>query len=357
MSAKKILFIDRDGTLIREPEIDKQVDSLEKLEFLPNVIASLSRLSGEFSLVLISNQDGLGTVSFPQADFEKPQRKMRSILAGEGINFDAELICPHKPEDNCDCRKPSTKLVLDYLYKNNITLDKENSFVLGDRETDEELAKRLAIGFVKLDQDDANSWRNAMPILLKNRRAKIARKTKETQIDLVIDLDGSGKSEISTGLPFFDHMLEQIAKHGQTDLRISCQGDLAVDAHHTIEDVAIALGTAIKQALGNKFGVNRYAFVLPMDETQASVSLDLSGRFFLDWQAEFNRVEINGFQTEMVSHFFRSLCEELKATCHISCRGENSHHKIEAIFKAFAIVLKEAKTRGGNAIPSSKGAL
>lgn len=354
---KKILFIDRDGTLIREPEIDKQVDSLEKLEFLPNAISSLARLSGEFSLVLISNQDGLGTASFPQEDFEKPQSKMRSILAGEGINFDAELICPHTPEDGCDCRKPSPRLAVDYLFENNISLDKANSFVLGDRETDTELAARLGTRFVRLNQDDPNSWKKAMPELLNNRSATVSRETKETQIELSLDLDGSGKSQINTGLPFFDHMLEQIAKHGQIDLNISCSGDLDVDAHHSIEDVAIALGAAIRNALGNKFGVNRYAFVLPMDETEASVSLDLSGRFFLDWDANFNRDEIGGFQTEMTSHFFRSLCEELKATCHIRCRGENAHHKIEAIFKAFAIVLKQAKTRGGNAIPSSKGAL
>ena len=353
---EKILFIDRDGTIIKEPK-DKQIDSLEKLEFLDYAISSLNILSKSHKLVMISNQDGLGTDSFPKDDFEIPQNKMLSLLKSEGVEFDDILICPHFESDACNCRKPETKLILDYLYKNNIKLDKANSFVLGDRETDNILSERLSLEFIKLDQKNSDSWSKAISVVQKDRIAKKERKTNETDISIRCNLDGVGKYSIETGLPFFNHMLEQLAKHGKIDLDIDAKGDIEIDAHHLVEDTAILLGDVIKEALGNKLGIERYANTLPMDESLASVSIDLSGRSYCKFSAEFERSEIGLFPLEMVEHFFESISKSLAATIHAEVIGDNDHHKVEILFKSLAKCLKESVKQTGSDLPSTKGKL
>jgi imidazoleglycerol-phosphate dehydratase / histidinol-phosphatase len=353
---EKILFIDRDGTIIKEPE-DKQIDSLEKIEFLDNAISSLKQLVNSHKLVMISNQDGLGTDSFPEADFAKPQEKILSILKAEQIHFDDILICPHFEKDNCSCRKPETKLILDYLYKNNIVLDKENSFVLGDRDSDRILAERLELEFITFDQADPKSWSNAISAIDRDRISEKTRKTNETDIWIKCNLDGAGNYQIETGLPFFNHMLEQLSKHGKIDLDIKATGDIEIDAHHLIEDTAILLGTVIKEALGNKRGIERYASILPMDEALATVSIDLSGRSYCKFSAKFDRKEIGLFPLEMVEHFFESFSKSLGATVHAKVRGENDHHKVEILFKSLAKSLKEAVKKSGTDLPSTKGKL
>ncbi|QBO59422.1 bifunctional histidinol-phosphatase/imidazoleglycerol-phosphate dehydratase HisB [Chryseobacterium salivictor] len=363
---KKVLFIDRDGTLIIEPPINLQVDSLEKLEFYPKVIQNLAKIVNEldYELVMVTNQDGLGTDSFPEEDFRIPQEKMLTILANENIVFADLLIDNSFETENSPNRKPRTGLLQKYIYGN---YDLKNSFVIGDRKTDVELAKNLgtqSIFIGKENLEDATltteSWDEIYQYLKQiPRKAKISRKTKETEITIELNLDGSGKSNINTGLAFFDHMLEQISKHGNFDLEILVNGDLQVDEHHTIEDTALVLGTCFEQALGSKKGIERYAFALPMDDCLAQIALDFGGRNWLVWNVDFKREKIGDVPTELFYHFFKSFTDTGKCNLNIQCEGENEHHKIESIFKAFAKVLRDAVKQDQNnfSIPSTKGIL
>jgi len=357
----KVLFIDRDGTLIAEPE-DEQIDSFEKLLFLPQVISALKRISIEtdFELVMVSNQDGLGTDSFPEETFWPVQNHIVKLLEGEGIKFEEIHIDPSLPVDNSPNRKPGLGMLQKYIYGN---YDLVNSYVIGDRESDLLLAKNIGcksifIGTKNLMADFSSlDWLEIANYLCdKPRVAQTSRKTKETEIEAILNLDGSGQSEISTGLGFFDHMLEQISKHGNMDLKLICKGDLAVDEHHTVEDVGILLGQCFKEALGQRKGIERYAFVLPMDECETQLSIDLGGRSYLVWEAEFKREKVGDLATEMFSHFFKSFCDAAACTLHIKTYGSNEHHKIESIFKAFAKCLAQAtkRTKSGK-IPSTKG--
>jgi imidazoleglycerol-phosphate dehydratase/histidinol-phosphatase len=357
MSSARVLFIDRDGTLIEEPA-DEQVDSLAKLRLVPGVIAALQRLvHAGFRLVLVSNQDGLGTASFPAAAFREPQDFLRSLLESQGIRFDAEFFCPHFERDNCDCRKPQTGLLTQYLA--DTPIDREHSYVIGDRETDLQLAANLGVGALRIGTtQDAIGWPEIAARLTHHvRRGSVTRRTKETQIDVCVDLDRTAPIAITTGIGFFDHMLEQIARHGGFSLELTCRGDLGVDEHHTIEDCALALGQALRTALGDKIGIARFGFLLPMDESLAQVAIDLSGRPYAVFDGKFNREAVGGLPTELVPHFFRSLGEALGAAIHISVHGENSHHMVEACFKAVGRALRQATRIEGTELPSSKGVL
>jgi imidazoleglycerol-phosphate dehydratase/histidinol-phosphatase len=361
---KKVLFIDRDGTIIEEPE-DEQVDSFEKFIFLPGVITSLSNIckQTDYELVMVTNQDGLGTSSYPEDTFWPVQDKMLQILKGEGVNFKEIFIDCTFPEDKAPTRKPGTALLTKYLATG---VDLESSFVIGDRLTDVELAKNLGCQAILIggERSDAavlltNDW-NEIYRFLKNipRRAVVERETSETSITAELNLDGSGKSRIKTGIGFFDHLLEQIPNHGKFDLIINVKGDLHVDEHHTIEDVALALGSAFSDALGKKKGIKRYGFMLPMDDCLAQVAIDFGGRPWLEWNAVFHREKVGELPTEMFSHFFRSFCDSAKCNLNIRAEGENEHHKIESIFKAFARAASMAATETDNySIPSSKGSL
>jgi imidazoleglycerol-phosphate dehydratase/histidinol-phosphatase len=367
---KKVLFIDRDGTLIREPE-DFQIDSFEKLKFLPGVITYLGKIAREtdYELVMVTNQDGLGTASFPEADFYPVQNLIMQILECEGINFAEVLIDRSFAHENKLTRKPQTEMLAKYLQSNDYDL--ANSFVIGDRETDVKLAKNLGAKaiFIKNENFDllenenvfvASGWREIYEFLkLPPRKVCHTRKTNETEIAIELNLDGTGKSEISTGISFFDHMLEQIARHGSLDLRIAAKGDLHIDEHHTIEDTAIALGEAFNLALQDKRGMERYGFTLPMDECLAQVALDFGGRNWIVWEAEFKREMIGKMPTEMFFHFFKSFTDKAQCNLNIKAEGANEHHKIEAIFKAFAKAVKMAVRRDiDNAnLPSTKGKL
>lgn len=363
---KKVLFIDRDGTLIIEPPVDYQVDSLEKLEFYPGVFQNLSRIANEldFELVMVTNQDGLGTESFPFEDFIKPQEKMLKAFENEGIIFSDILIDKSFEHENLPTRKPGTGMMGKYIYGN---YDLNNSFVIGDRITDIQLAKNLGAQAVFIGSsahEDAVlttiSWQDIYQYLKQiPRKAKVQRKTNETQIEIELNLDGSGKSEISTGLHFFDHMLEQISKHGNLDLKIAVQGDLQVDEHHTIEDTGIVLGEAFLQALGKKKGIERYGFLLPMDDCLAQIALDFGGRPWLVWEAYFKREKIGDVPSEMFYHFFKSFTDSAKCNLNIKVEGDNEHHKIESVFKAFAKAIKMAVNRSDRNfnVPSTKGSL
>lgn len=361
---KKVLFIDRDGTLVIEPPIDYQLDSLEKLEFYPGVFQWLSRIAREldYELVMVTNQDGLGTSSFPEETFWLAHNKVIQAFKNEGIEFSEVLIDRSFPEDNAPTRKPGTGMLNAYIYGN---YDLENSYVIGDRASDIQLAKNLkAQGiFIGEANDDAilatQSWEEIYTYLKQQpRRASVRRQTKETNIEIQLNLDGSGQSSIETGLGFFDHMLEQIARHGQMDLDIKVEGDLEIDEHHTIEDVAITLGDTFLKALGSKKGIERYGFLLPMDDCLAQVAIDFGGRPWLIWEAEFNREKVGEMPTEMFMHFFKSFSDAAKCNLNIKVEGENEHHKIEAIFKAFAKAIRMAVRKGDNAsIPSTKGVL
>jgi imidazoleglycerol-phosphate dehydratase / histidinol-phosphatase len=356
MQQQKILFIDRDGTLIIEPE-DEQIDSLAKFSLLPGVINALQKLTANgFRLVMISNQDGLGTSSFPTKDFEPYQNLLISICQSQGIKFDDILICPHFAIDNCDCRKPKLGLTLPYLQQQKI--DTKNSYVIGDRDSDIQLAKNLGIKGIKINPKDDNAWQKIVErILNEDRIATVKRHTKETEITVSVNLDKNHNININSGIGFFDHMLEQIAKHGGFSLQLQCKGDLHIDDHHTIEDCALALGDAIRQALNDKRGINRYSFLLPMDESLAYIALDLGGRSCFKFTGEFKREHVGGLATEMVPHFFQSLGDSLKANIHLKIQGENTHHQVEAAFKALGRVLGEAIKKTNNSIPSSKGLL
>lgn len=361
---KKVLFIDRDGTILTEPE-DEQVDSLEKFRFIPGAITGLSGIAFEtdYELVMVTNQDGLGTKSFPEETFWPSHNKMLQILQGEGVTFAEIFIDRSFPEDNEPTRKPGTGLLVKYLAKG---IDLNNSYVIGDRFSDIELAKNLgcnAIFFSKKKSSDAifstTDWNEIYSYLKsKPRIASIERKTNETDIRLEINLDGTGKSNISTGIGFFDHMLEQIARHGNFNLTIFAAGDKGIDGHHLIEDLAICLGEAFRKAAGSKKGIERYSFILPMDDCLAQVAIDLGGRPWLAWEAEFKSQKIGEMPTEMFFHFFKSFSDNALCNLNIKADGDNEHHKIESIFKAFAKALKMAVKRTENFnLPTTKGKL
>ena len=378
--SKKVLFIDRDGTLVLEPE-NYQLDSLTKLAFYPKVFQYMSKIAQEldFELVMVTNQDGLGTSSFPEDTFWPTQNFILKAFENESVTFEELFIDRSFPEDNAPTRKPRTGLLTKYL--NNSDYDLANSYVIGDRITDVELAKNLGSKaiFIKNEADLGGSEISASKEELKNvialqttdwkqiyeflkldeRTASITRKTNETDIFIQLNLDGTGKSNIDTGISFFDHMLDQIARHGQMDLDIQVKGDLEVDEHHTIEDTAIALGEVFATALGNKLGIERYGFCLPMDDCLAQVAIDFGGRNWLVWETEFKREMIGKMPTEMFFHFFKSFTDGAKANLNIKCEGTNEHHKIEAIFKAFAKAIKVAVKRDTEKmiLPSTKGML
>lgn len=354
---QRILFIDRDGTILREPE-DEQIDSFEKFEFLPGVIGALSFLvrHTDYKLVLVSNQDGLGTSSYPEADFWPTHNLMLDILKGEGIKFAAQHIDRSFPHENLPTRKPGTAMLTAYMQDEEV--DMENSYVIGDRQTDAQLAENLGCKSLIVGED--MPWTRIAEILFAgDRRASVSRTTHETDIQVSICLDGNGKSNISTGLGFFDHMLEQIARHGNIDLDITCRGDLHVDEHHTIEDTALALGECLAQAIGDKRGIERYGYSLPMDDCLCQVSLDFGGRPWLVWDAEFKREKVGEMPTEMFLHFFKSLSDSARMNLNVKAEGANEHHKIEGIFKAFARAMKMAVKRDIEHfnLPSSKGTL
>ena len=355
---KRILFIDRDGTLIEEPA-DEQIDAFEKLKFTKGVFRNLHfiREHTDFEFVMVSNQDGLGTEAFPENTFWPVHNFILQTLESEGITFDEILIDRHFPEDNAPTRKPNTGLVEKYM--NNPEYDIANSYVIGDRETDRKFAENIGCKALILS-DEGMSWDKISELLFAGERtAEVRRTTKETDIHIKVNLDGTGKCDISTGLGFFDHMLEQIGKHGSIDLLIHTKGDLEVDEHHTIEDTAIALGECILTALGNKRGIERYGYCLPMDDCLCSVALDFGGRAWLVWDAEFTREKIGEMPTEMFLHFFKSLSDAAKMNLNIKAEGQNEHHKIEGIFKALARSLKMAVRRDiyHYELPSTKGML
>jgi len=354
---KKILFIDRDGTLIEEPT-DEQIDSFEKLKFTRGLFKNLGfiRSKLDFEFVMVSNQDGLGTSSFPEDTFWPVHNFILQTLEGEGIKFDDMYIDRHFPDDNSPMRKPGTGMLTKYI--DNCDYDIAGSYVIGDRETDRNLAENL--GCKALILSDSCSWDKITELLFAGERtAEVKRTTKETDIYVKLNLDGTGKCNISTGLGFFDHMLEQIGKHGMMDLSVKVDGDLYVDEHHTIEDTAIALGDCLSQALGDKRGIERYGYCLPMDDCLCSVALDFGGRPWLVWDAEFKREKIGEMPTEMFLHFFKSLSDSAKMNLNIKAEGTNEHHKIEGIFKALARSLKMAVKRDiyHYELPSTKGML
>ncbi|MBR4758166.1 MAG: bifunctional histidinol-phosphatase/imidazoleglycerol-phosphate dehydratase HisB [Bacteroidaceae bacterium] len=353
---KKILFIDRDGTILREPA-DEQVDSFEKFQFVPGAISALRflRLHTDYLFVMVSNQDGLGTPSYPETDFWPTHNLMLDILKGEGVEFDAIHIDRSFPKDNLPTRKPGTAMLTEYM---NGAYDLAGSYVIGDRESDAQLAQNLGCKALILSAE--MDWEKVKELAFAGERtAEVKRTTKETDICVRVNLDGNGKADIDTGLGFFDHMLEQIAKHGGVDLYVRCKGDLQVDEHHTIEDTGLALGECLLQALGDKRGIERYGYCLPMDDCLCQVALDFGGRPWLVWNAEFRREKVGDVPTEMFFHFFKSLSDAAKINLNIKAEGENEHHKIEGIFKALARSLKMAVKRDVEhfELPSSKGVL
>ncbi len=377
---KKVLFIDRDGTLAIEPPLDYQLDSFEKLEFYPKVFQYLGKIAKEldFELVMVTNQDGLGTDSFPEATFWPVHNFLIKTFKKEGIVFTEQIIDKTFSKDNASTRKPNTGLLTHYFSE---TYDLENSFVIGDRLTDIELAKNLGAKGILINNNntegedeitvakeelrqfislETNDWSAIYEFLkVKERTGSSTRNTNETKIEIDVNLDGTGKSTIATGIAFFDHMLDQIARHGQLDLNIQVQGDLEVDEHHTIEDTAIALGELFAKTLGNKLGIERYGFCLPMDDCLAQVAIDFGGRNWLVWEADFKREMVGKMPTEMFMHFFKSFTDGAKCNLNIKAEGTNEHHKIEAIFKAFAKAIKMAVKRDVEKmiLPSTKGML
>lgn len=355
---KTILFIDRDGTILEEPA-DEQIDSLDKFQFVPGALHALRaiRLRTDMLFVMVSNQDGLGTAAYPMEDFLPTHELMLRTLQGEGVTFDAIHIDRTFPADNQPTRKPGTAMLKPYM--DNSAYDLAHSYVVGDRETDRQLAANLGCKALILS-DEGMDWDRISAILIAGERtATVTRTTSETDISVQVNLDGTGKADIHTGIGFFDHMLEQIARHGLIDLTIHCKGDLHVDEHHTIEDVAIALGDAIREALGDKRGIERYGFCLPMDDCLCTVALDFGGRSWLVFDAEFHRERIGDMPTEMFPHFFKSLSDAARINLHISASGQNEHHKIEGIFKALARSLRMALRRDIDhfQLPSTKGVL
>ena len=375
---KKALFIDRDGTLALEPE-DYQLDSLEKLVFYPGVFQWMAKIAKlNYELVMVTNQDGLGTEAFPEDTFWPAHNKILETFKNEGVEFDAIKIDRTFPKDNAPTRKPGTGMLTEYL---NGDYDLANSFVIGDRITDVELAKNLGAKAIFLKQEEGlgagegeadekeldkvialttTDWKEIYELVSRgSRAASVKRTTKETDINISIDLEGTGQSDVSTGIAFFDHMLDQISKHGLIDLKIQVKGDLEVDEHHTIEDTAIALGEAFADALGDKKGIERYGFCLPMDDCLAQVALDFGGRNWIEWDTEFNREMVGKMPTEMFFHFFKSFSDASKCNLNIKAEGTNEHHKIEGIFKAFAKAIKMAvkQDKEKMILPSTKGVL
>jgi imidazoleglycerol-phosphate dehydratase/histidinol-phosphatase len=352
----KVVFVDRDGTLVEEPP-DEQVDRLEKIRFFPGVFAALAKLQAAgYRLAMVTNQDGLGTDSFPLSDFERTQQFIVDSFASQGIVFDEIFVCPHRKNDGCDCRKPKTSLVDRWVAERKIDL--AASAMVGDRDTDLEFGRNLGVQAFKLSLTGtpAETW-PAIVASIVARRALIERVTRETAIKVSVDLDSEGPVHAQTGIGFFDHMLEQIAKHGGFALRLECQGDLQVDEHHTVEDCALALGEALRKALGDKRGIGRYGFLLPMDEARAQVAIDLSGRSYAVFEGKFSRDQVGGLPTELVPHFFRSLADSLGAAIHVSVTGDNTHHQVESCFKAVGRALRVALRREGEELPSTKGVL
>jgi imidazoleglycerol-phosphate dehydratase/histidinol-phosphatase len=357
MDARPTLFIDRDGTLIEEPR-DEQVDSFQKLRLVSGVIPALIRLrDAGYRFVMVTNQDGLGTPTFPQQDFDGPQGLLLQILESQGLAFDAILICAHRLDEGCACRKPGTALVDGYVARRPI--DRARSQVIGDRDTDLLLAERLGLGGIRIQPGDPEAWSAIADTLTARaaRRGSVERPTRETRIRVTVNLDCAAPITITTGIGFLDHMIEQIARHGGFALQLQCQGDLHIDEHHTVEDCALALGQALRQALGDKAGIARYGFVLPMDEAQARVAIDLSGRPYAVFDGHFGRERVGDLPTELVPHFFRSLGDALGAAIHIEVRGENTHHMVEACFKGLGRALRQAIRYEGGEVPSSKGQL
>ena len=355
---QKILFIDRDGTLIEEPS-DEQIDSFDKLHFLPGVFKNLRFIceKTDFALVLVSNQDGLGTSSFPENTFWPVHNFIIDTFASEGITFAAQHIDRHFPADNSPMRKPGVGMLTEYLDSNRYDL--AASYVIGDRETDVQLAQNLGCKSLILGKDGMSWDKIAEIVFAGERTAEMHRITKETDVYVKLDLNGTGKCDICTGLGFFDHMLEQIGKHGMLDITVRVKGDLHVDEHHTIEDTALTLGECLGKALGDKRGIERYGYSLPMDDCLCQVALDFGGRPWLVWQADFQREKIGEMPTEMFMHFFKSLSDSAKMNLHIKAEGQNEHHKIEGIFKALARALKMAVKRDVQhfELPSTKGSL
>lgn len=370
---KRVLFIDRDGTLIHEPADDPQIDGLHKLHFIPGVFTWLGKIAREldYELVMVTNQDGLGTSSFPEETFWPVQHLVLETFAGEDITFRDIFIDRSMPHENKPTRKPGTGMLTPFL---DGSYDLQHSYVIGDRLTDIQLAKNLgAKGILITDRLSAENvaaqgltescalittaWKSIYELLVPKRTATVHRATKETDILVTVGLDGNGKSSLHTGLGFFDHMLEQIARHGEIDLSIEAKGDLHIDEHHTIEDTGLALGEAFLKALGDKRGIERYGFCLPMDDCLAQVAIDFGGRPWLNWKAEFKREKVGDMPTEMFMHFFKSFSDTAKCNLNIQADGENEHHKIEAIFKAFAKAIKFAVKKTGDALPSTKGTL
>jgi len=353
--SRKILFIDRDGCLIEEPA-DQQIDSFEKLSLLPGVINALQRIvAAGYELVMVTNQDGLGTDRFPQAHFDGPHHLLMRIFASQGVHFREVLIDRSLPHEGLDTRKPGVGMMRQYLADDGWA--RADSAMVGDRETDLLFAANMGVRGFRVGLNGL-SWNEvAHQLLDRPRIAEVVRNTKETRIKVRVDLDAQDEPVAHTGLGFFDHMLEQIGKHGGFALRIECDGDTQVDEHHTIEDCALALGQAVRQALGDKRGIGRYGFTLPMDESLASAALDLSGRPYFVFEGRFPRERVGDVPTELVPHFFRSLCDTLGANLHLAVKGENAHHMVEGCFKATARALRQAIRREGSELPSTKGAL
>jgi len=358
MSGRRVLFIDRDGTLNEEPA-DETVDSLDKIRFMPGAVPALLELKrAGYSFIMVTNQDGLGTPRFPQESFEVPHRFILDMFRTQGIDFEQVFVCPHYKHDLCECRKPKIGLVREFIAAN--VIDKKRSFMIGDRATDMEFAANMGIEGLRISLGGpaAETWPGiAARIIGAARRASLHRKTKETDIIIDIDLSREGGSRIATGLGFFDHMLEQVARHGGFSLDLHCKGDLHIDEHHTVEDCALALGTAFREALGDKRGIARYGFLLAMDEAEAQVALDISGRPFFVWEGAFPRDRVGQLPSELVPHFFRSFAETLGAALHISVRGDNTHHMIESCFKGVGRCLRQAIRTEGAELPTTKGTL
>ena len=353
---RPVAFIDRDGTLIEEP-FDEQVDSLAKVRFMPGVFAALKELmSHGYRLVMVTNQDGLGTERFPYSAFTQVQEFVLGVFHSQGILFHAAFVCPHEAAAGCGCRKPKTGLLEAYLREQDI--DPVKSAVIGDRESDLKFAENLGLRGLMLRRNGGSehTWPQIVQALLA-RQAVVVRQTNETRIQVRVNLDAQEPVVAKTGVGFFDHMVEALAKHGGFSLELSCRGDLNVDEHHTVEDCALVLGEAIRQALGDKRGVGRYGFLLPMDESQAEVAIDLSGRPFSQFSGRFNRDVVGAFPTELVPHFFRSLSDSLRAALHVSVRGENTHHMVEACFKGVGRALRQAIRLEDREVPSTKGTL
>ncbi len=351
----KLLFVDRDGSLIEEPA-DGQIDTFEKLTLLPNVIPALRRcVSAGYQLIMVTNQDGLGTASFPEADFQGPHQFLLRLLNSQGVSFREVLIDRSFPHEQNGNRKPRTGLVRHYLRDD--SWSRTASAMIGDRDSDMVFAENLGVRGLRVGREGID-WLEVAHVLCDlPRTATVSRDTRETQIRVTVDLDAANDPEIRTGIGYFDHMLEQISKHGGFSLALDCDGDLCVDEHHTVEDSALALGQALRQALGDKRGISRYGFTLPMDEALASAALDLSGRPWFEFEGTFPRDRVGEFSTEMVPHFFRSLCDALGATLHLKVSGENTHHMVEGCFKAMGRVLRQATHRDGVVLPSTKGTL